>query len=1043
MNKTILCVFFAVQSLAVFSQSGMTREEAITVQPQGLCNYSDFMTQGTEMWFKFVAQSEKVAIELKSEKFGNNMGHIHNLKLYKGNETTDRAQDELPFNSESDKLKVNLNAGNLVIGETYVLRADRKAHVGECNKAYCRNNNSTNPAQIRLCVQNVNVFIPNDFYGELPAVNGAFELNRGQVANLERQVVNDIVMYSKNTSPQLYLGGHSSSFVWSKIDDDSLTRDTIHRVDMELLNGQLNERILRAEELPGYTNYYLGHNSKGILENKSYARAIRQSVYNNIDVHYYSNQHGLKMYFVINPGGNHQDIKIQFTGGATTELTASGGLKVKSPIGEMVFKKALVYYTNPGENNVPMPQSGNFVDLGNGVYSFEVDNYAPNRILVIQVEKEGITRDSGPIEWSTFLGGASGDVSNDITSDDNENFYIAGTSEGNLFPVGGALIYDESYNGFFDSYLAKFDNQYAKEWATYIGGNLDDYGYKVAHDNVNDVIYFSGATNNDVSTLPVKPFTPNPNAYLSPVGGLYRQFVSRFNGDGIIEWLSYLPQNSNGPVNVNVDNNGNLYCAGSTRLPQSAPNYTCSATPNGDLPFCRTNPNSYLQSQNNGGTDIPPSDIFIMKFTPNLDLVWSTHLGGDGEDHVYDIEIDNAAGFLYLVGITNSQACLSCFPDNTTTEFPIKVIGGYSQTTTAGWDGFVARFSLDGELGWSTFYGGEGADFINDATLMEGQNFVITGFTSTNYYHNVDGQPSNNAGFPTQNTVNGFHQPTFGGGTYDNFVAQFRGATSLLNWSTFIGGGGDELQNLETSGLKADINVRNELFIAGNTDSGSTPTNGSIQPLSNENYYSNDTHSDYDDNATVAHGDVYIVGFDENRNKVWATYFGGKSPDINLNNNNERVTGVVTINERVYITGLAYFEENFPINCPNTINPYCQSSLVWDGTGFDFGDAYIAQLKIGAGFVGLSEAKAEENRGLILFPNPNNGALTLEWSHDLGKIKEIVVTNQVGQVVKVIKSTKQIKQNSCEINISDLTDGIYFVTLSDDYQSFTGKVIKY
>lgn len=226
-----------------FAQNGSSREQAIQIQVHDLCNYSDYTTEGTEMWFKFTAQHEKVAIELKSQKFGQNQEHIHQLKMYRGNEENTLVSDELPFNYESEKLKVNLNAGSLEVGETYYLKADRKAAHDACNKANCKANNSSNPAQIRLCVQNVYPYIPHDYYGESPAVSHGYELHRGQIASLEGQVANSILAFSKQTSPEIYLGDQYNSFLWNKIDDDSLTQDSIHRVDMRFLNGNLHEKF--------------------------------------------------------------------------------------------------------------------------------------------------------------------------------------------------------------------------------------------------------------------------------------------------------------------------------------------------------------------------------------------------------------------------------------------------------------------------------------------------------------------------------------------------------------------------------------------------------------------------------------------------------------------------------------------------------------------------------------------------------------------------------------------------------------------------------
>lgn len=1025
MKKIYLHAAFVLLCFAANAQTGSSRLDAIPVQPQGLCSYSDFTTTGTEMWFKFVAQSEKVAIELQSEKYGNDQAHIHNLKLYRNNETTEMAQDELPFNAESRKLRINLNAGNLTPGESYYLRADRIPREHTCKKEFCRHNGFTNPAQLRLCVQNVSVYIPNDFNGDKPSIAHAFEVSRGQLADLDGQVVNDVLMYSPQSFPQVYLGNTFTSYVWAKIDEDSITNDTIHRIDMELVNAQLNERILQAEEITGHTNYYKGHNPDGITENKSYSRVIRQNVYNDIDAHYYSNEHGLKMYFVVNENGSHQDINFRFTGGASTELTPNGGLKIKSSIGGMTFEKALVYYINPAGQNVPMPQSGRIIETGAGNYGVEVvETYPPKRKLIIQLEQDGPTR-GGDIPWGTFFGGDGTDGVKDIEAASNENFYITGSAAEVGFPIAGPDIYDGTFNGIGDGFLAKFDPEYKRVWCTYLGGQYQDLGQGVAHDNVNNVTYVVGLTRNDETTSLARPFVTNPACYIDAVGEDKSFFISRFNDVGDLEWLSYLPIWQNELIRVRVDNAGNVICAGTILPPLNpTPTFSCAALPNGDLPICRTNPLAYMQDHHSGG-----EDIFIMKFSPNLDLTWSTYLGGGGSDFIRDIEID--ANNIHIIGFTNSQSCTSCYPDNLTFNFPVKASGGYTQETISNYDGFVSRFSLDGVLNWSSFYGGAADDFVTDGALHNGQ-LVIGGITHTTYYHDVEGEPSNKAGFPKKHyNTTGFFQDNYGGGATDDFVAQFRGNTALL-WSTFIGGEG--IDGLTTEhGVRVDINELDQLFIAGRTESGSNDANGSIDPIDNPYFYSNPIHSDYLP-AGANQNDVYVKGFNPDRTNFWATYLGSKSALIG-----DVTTGIQTIKERVYVVGIVYNSESFPLNCPIGFpDPYCQTNFSVS-TG---GNGFLTQLKIGTDFYNSIDEFSDLASKFVVYPNPNTGMFVLDTKDLTDNIKAIEINNQVGQVVKSIEKPKQMGSNQYEININDLVDGIYFVTLNYQNQQFTTKVIK-
>ncbi len=484
------------------SQTGSSRAEAIPIQPQNQCNYADLVTQGLETWYKFTAQSEKVAIELKSEKFGNNQAHVHHVKLYKGMEAEEMNHDELPFNAESAKLKINLNAGNLTVGETYYIKAERKPHIDNCNKNNCKHNNFSNPAQFKLCVENVNPYIPKDYNNEKPNPSGGFELCRGQVLNSNHEIANDIIAYNNKSYPETYLLNDRTSFVWSKIDLDTTKIDSLERIDLNLKNAFLSERVFYNETAEGHSNYYLAHNNKGIIDIKTYKRIIRPNVYNNIDWHFYSNNNGLKMYFVVNQGGNHNDIRLVFDGNTSSNVQNNGNLEIIGEIANLKFKKALVYYVNPAGNNVIMPQSGKFIDYGNNEYGIQiVETYPPNRTLIIQVEKdvETITRGENDPAWCTYYGGSNADFFTSVDSE-TSNVYTVGGSLSSNFPLKNEYQEYPDNSG-YNAVIVAFKSNYELNFATYFGGSKYDVAHDVVYDLKTRDIYVTGVSGGGSSNL--------------------------------------------------------------------------------------------------------------------------------------------------------------------------------------------------------------------------------------------------------------------------------------------------------------------------------------------------------------------------------------------------------------------------------------------------------------------------------------------------------------------------------------------------------------
>jgi hypothetical protein len=140
-------------------------------------------------------------------------------------------------------------------------------------------------------------------------------------------------------------------------------------------------------------------------------------------------------------------------------------------------------------------------------------------------------------------------------------------------------------------------------------------------------------------------------------------------------------------------------------------------------------------------------------------LIYSTYLGGSGDDGAYSIAVDSS-GNAYVTGRTAS------------TNFP--TMNPLQPTYGGGtYDTFVAELNPTGSaLVYSTYLGGSGDDGAYSIAVDSSGNAYVTGRTaSTN--------------FPTMNPL----QPIFGG-IYDAFVAELNPTGSALVYSTYLGGPG-------------------------------------------------------------------------------------------------------------------------------------------------------------------------------------------------------------------------------------------------------------
>ena len=226
-------------------------------------------------------------------------------------------------------------------------------------------------------------------------------------------------------------------------------------------------------------------------------------------------------------------------------------------------------------------------------------------------------------------------------------------------------------------------------------------------------------------------------------------------------------------------------------------------------PAGRIPPTSRRPGRRSRAASAALSDAFVAKLNPSLtgaaSLVYSTYLGGSGEDRANGIVVDGS-GNVTVTGRTIS------------TDFP--TAGPPYQGTPGGdFDAFVTRLDSTGSsLLYSTYLGGSGDDRGFSIARDSGGNVYITGRTlSTN--------------FPT--TVGAF-DPGCGSdgncnfGFMDAYVAKLNpalsGAASLV-YSTYLGGSRDE------EGESIAVDGSGNAYVTGYTDSTDFPTANAFQPV--------------------------------------------------------------------------------------------------------------------------------------------------------------------------------------------------------------------
>ncbi len=276
-------------------------------------------------------------------------------------------------------------------------------------------------------------------------------------------------------------------------------------------------------------------------------------------------------------------------------------------------------------------------------------------------------------------------------------------------------------------------------YASYLGGNDYDIGTGIAVDSASN-IYVLGTANS-------LNFPTSPSAYQKELKGS-DIFVTKFDPTGkTVLYSTFLGGSSTeNATGIALDANGNVYVTGST-----------AST---DFP---TTAGAYKRTVNRG-------DAFIAKLNATgSDLVFSTLLGGSGNEICYGIAADTANN-VYVTGSTTS----SDFP-TTAGAFQSSIRGG-------SFDAFVTKFNATGtQLVYSSFLGGSSNEEGLGIAVDTGNNAYLTGYTYS-------------ANFPT---TAGAYQATFNGATNlsDAFIVKVNPAGSALTYSTLLGGKANDLAN--------------------------------------------------------------------------------------------------------------------------------------------------------------------------------------------------------------------------------------------------------
>jgi hypothetical protein len=383
---------------------------------------------------------------------------------------------------------------------------------------------------------------------------------------------------------------------------------------------------------------------------------------------------------------------------------------------------------------VATDSSGNFYVAGSTTGSLNGTNKGSTDVWVTKYNS------SGNQVLALQLGSTSGDLVYNVVTDKDGNFYLAGSTGGNL--VAGKQSSEGS-----DAWVAKYSSSGQLLWGRQIGqpltGGFSTSGFGLRVDDSGNV-YLSGLAIKENQFREIFDFNVQDDSW-----------VIKFDGNGNQQWYTQIKdpqQPAESPLSLTpffdesydmaIDKNGNSYLSGWTQglVKESDPSrsllkydaWLSKVDANGQIQWTQqfgsidqgldyawavntdSQGNIYVSGWTTGtlGSESFGSyDIWLTKFTPDGTQVWAKQIGSDGDDGAFlsDLVIDSQDN-IFISGYTN---------DNLGTG-----------STDKSYNAWVARFDVNGNNQWIQKVGiKDKADYATRLAVNNTGQVIVTGFT--------------------------------------------------------------------------------------------------------------------------------------------------------------------------------------------------------------------------------------------------------------------------------------------------------------------------
>lgn len=884
----------------------------------------------------------------------------------------------------------------------------------------------------QLPIDNITAENPNNGY--------LFYENKGQVLNTAGTAVETTVSHTTmDCYPKMYFMPKQISYLMYNLDTLSTVADTAQRIDIVATNALETAKSYSYEKAEGVINIFDSQLLSTITDVQGYRRIIVPNLYTGIDAHYYSNNNGFKIYYVVKAGAEPRDIKWTINGATSTTISGTN-LVIKGINNSITYDQPNFYQTNAGGTTTSTLAAGTWTNVGSNQYKFNLPAYNNTLPLIIELDYGNSTNSTAAaianLEFCTFYGGALDDNFRAMKTNSTDGSYVVvGSSKswdiGHIFPTGGSNTSANNGMGYEYMVVVKFDSIGVRKCANIYGSGTSDFiPLELVVNETTNAVTIVG--NSFSSTLPA------PNA---PTGGTYSQsagsgFVVQFQQSGITQSLNQIKWSSR----------LNGYASGISMKPTTKDIYITTSTKNttyaADL---MTKTNAYNKS-----TSYSKWHYQISKFDHLGNRSWATYFPAFSTNSFNGI----TAPYLYYnpsnsVGNENYLKCKIDCDDygftiaGETKDTGLVIMNRYHRaidsTHNGGTDGFIARFNSNDSIVFSGYVGGSSNDGYNDLKYANPNLITLTGFSQSTQYKNLTYRSNSSQYIDTV-------MPT----SATKMLITKIDSTGQKIWSTFYGNGNGAGESCAGWSLTNDSytdadGTTSRLIVTGVA----TNSDFRIAATNPAGVMNNTSNLNCGGCSTPGYADAFMLTFTAGNVLSWNTYFGGSMNECGL--------GVEynSKKNRIMLTGFtntgnvgSSWAKKFP-TCYTTFN-----SAVWykdalnasNGTSQIYAgyiDGFVGWFN-GANIVGIEEYFNDKTATIDLFnlyPNPTNGNSYIAFKNKLEGQTTIEIYSITGQLVYSNVKNSIFDRTVIELPTANLSNAMYIVNVKNENTTVSKKLI--